>query len=31
VTRAEKIVNVKRDEEGNWISIRGLDISAFLE
>jgi hypothetical protein len=30
VTRSEKIVNVKRDEKGNWIPIRGLDISAFL-
>jgi hypothetical protein len=31
VTRSEKIVNVKRDEEGDWVAIRGLDISAFLE
>jgi hypothetical protein len=31
VTRSEKIVSVKRDEEGNWIPIRGLDISALLE
>ena len=31
VTRSEKIVNVKRDEEDNWVAIRGLDISAFLE
>jgi len=30
VVRSEKIVNVKRDEKGNWIPIRGLDISAFL-
>ncbi|MHA2061028.1 MAG: hypothetical protein ACW963_01880 [Candidatus Sifarchaeia archaeon] len=30
VTRSEKIVNVKR-EEGDWVAIRGLDISAFLE
>ncbi len=30
VTRSEKIVNVRRDEN-RWIAIGGLDISAFLE